>query len=123
MKWHPDKCSGQNRAEARVKFQEIQEAYAVLSNEHKKMLYDNGLFDPEDDDENIEGLSSFINEMSDMMTGVQASEDSSRNGSSFEELQQLFVSMFSAELANFNDPNPPSANAINLNMNESWGGG
>lgn len=44
-------------------------------------------------------------------------------GSSFEELQQLFVNMFSADLAAFSNPCLPSASAINFDRKRAWGGG
>ncbi|CAN0285382.1 unnamed protein product [Ectocarpus sp. 6 AP-2014] len=37
--WHPDKNVG-NEAEAQVRFQELQHAYAVLSNAHERKWYD-----------------------------------------------------------------------------------
>ncbi|XP_031124457.1 dnaJ homolog subfamily B member 1-like [Ipomoea triloba] len=53
MKWHPDKNS-QNKKEAEAKFKQISEAYDVLSNSHKRQIYDlygeevlkSGQFDP-----------------------------------------------------------------------------
>ncbi|KAI5054508.1 hypothetical protein GOP47_0030603, partial [Adiantum capillus-veneris] len=118
MKWHPDKCNAKDRAKGNLKFQEIQEAYTVLSDERKKMLYDSGLYYPDDDEEDIEGLSSFLNEMTGMMANVQDSEKMN----SLEDLQQLFVSMFSADLAAFSDPRPPpSASSVNFEKKRGWG--
>lgn len=39
MKWHPDK-NGENKKEAEAKFKQISEAYDVLSNAHKRQIYD-----------------------------------------------------------------------------------
>merc|ERR1740117_2023936 len=40
LKWHPDKNKGNE--EAKAKFNEITEAYEILSNEEKRQLYDMG---------------------------------------------------------------------------------
>uniref|UniRef100_A0A2P2KWI9 J domain-containing protein n=1 Tax=Rhizophora mucronata TaxID=61149 RepID=A0A2P2KWI9_RHIMU len=54
MKWHPDKWT-RNPAvagEANRRFQQIQEAYSVLSNQSKRSMYDAGIYDPlEEEDE------------------------------------------------------------------------
>eukprot|EP00250_Pteridium_aquilinum_P016065 c22927_g1_i1 orf=112-276(+) len=54
--------------------------------------------------------------MSDMM----ASEESSGKGNSLEELHEMFVSLFSADLATLNNPKPPAATS---NLNKAQGGG
>ncbi|CAM8897263.1 unnamed protein product [Rhodiola kirilowii] len=89
MKWHPDKWTrNPSRAdEANRRFQEIQEAYSVLSDQGKKSLYDAGLYDPLEDDEN-EGFSEFMDEMIDMMGKVK------NEGESFEDLQKMFNDIF-----------------------------
>jgi len=40
MKFHPDRVAASEKKEAEEKFKEISEAYAVLSDEKKKVLYD-----------------------------------------------------------------------------------
>ncbi|KAG4937926.1 hypothetical protein JHK82_045735 [Glycine max] len=76
-KWHPDRCSATGNSElveeAKKKFQEIREAYSVLSDANKRLMYDVGVYDS-DDDENENGEESF------------------------EELQQLFEDMFEADI-------------------------
>uniref|UniRef100_A0A7N0VHF9 J domain-containing protein n=1 Tax=Kalanchoe fedtschenkoi TaxID=63787 RepID=A0A7N0VHF9_KALFE len=90
QKWHPDKWT-RNPAhadEANRRFQEIQEAYSVLSDRGKKSLYDAGLYDPLEDDE---GFSEFMDEMIDMMGKVQ------NEGESFEDLEKMFKDIFSGD--------------------------
>ncbi|XP_066383458.1 uncharacterized protein [Miscanthus floridulus] len=92
-KWHPDKCSSSSSVkhmeEAKEKFQEIQGAYSVLSDANKRLLYDVGVYDDEDDEASIQGMGDFIGEMAQMMSQRQES---------FEELQQLFVDMFQSDI-------------------------
>jgi DnaJ-class molecular chaperone len=40
LKWHPDRCPPDKKDEAQKKFQEIGEAFDVLSDEQKKQIYD-----------------------------------------------------------------------------------
>ncbi|EFJ36336.1 hypothetical protein SELMODRAFT_79323 [Selaginella moellendorffii] len=49
MKWHPDKQHSLED-QAKAKFQGIQEAYSVLSDDKKRVLYDSGLYDEGDDE-------------------------------------------------------------------------
>nr|GEX79583.1 RNA-directed DNA polymerase, eukaryota [Tanacetum cinerariifolium] len=69
LRWHPDRCSAfgssKHVEEANKKFQAINEAYSALSNENKRLLYDVGVYDC-DDDEN--GMSDFLSEMAEMMS-------------------------------------------------------
>uniref|UniRef100_A0A2P2KWJ1 J domain-containing protein n=1 Tax=Rhizophora mucronata TaxID=61149 RepID=A0A2P2KWJ1_RHIMU len=71
MKWHPDKWT-RNPAvagEANRRFQQIQEAYSVLSNQSKRSMYDAGIYDPlEEEDEDFCG---FMQEMISMMDNVK----------------------------------------------------
>ncbi|EHA8589593.1 dnaJ-like subfamily B member 3 [Cocos nucifera] len=108
MRWHPDKCSASGSSkrveEAKEKFQEIQEAYSVLSDSNKRFLYDVGVYDS-DDDHN--GMEEFLGEMAQMMSQTKPNE---KGNESFEELQQLFVEMFQDDLnAGFGGPMPSQA--------------
>ncbi|KQK22059.1 uncharacterized protein LOC100841769 [Brachypodium distachyon] len=71
MKWHPDRWASDPAAtgEAKRQFQRIQEAYSVLSDKGKKAMYDAGLFDPLDDDD--QDFSEFMQEMLAMMDSVK----------------------------------------------------
>ncbi|KAI7752278.1 hypothetical protein M8C21_012791, partial [Ambrosia artemisiifolia] len=78
LRWHPDRCSAFGNSnhveEAKIKFQAIQEAYSVLSNANKRFMYDVGVYES-DDDENENG-----------------------GGESFEELKDLFEEMFQSDI-------------------------
>ncbi|TVU28890.1 hypothetical protein EJB05_20427 [Eragrostis curvula] len=97
MRWHPDKCSSsgsvKHMEEAKEKFQEIQSAYSVLSDANKRFLYDVGVYNDEDDEDNLKGMGDFIGEMAQMMSQARPTRQES-----FEELQQLFVDMFQSDL-------------------------
>lgn len=71
MKWHPDRWASDPGAagEAKRRFQRIQEAYSVLSDKGKKAMYDAGLFDPLDADD--QDFSDFMQEMLVMMDNVK----------------------------------------------------
>ncbi|KAK6914641.1 DnaJ domain [Dillenia turbinata] len=96
LRWHPDRCSAPGNSkfveEAKTKFQAIQQAYAVLSDENKRFMYDVGVYDS-DDDEN--GMGDFLNEMAAMMTQTKPGENGEE---SFEELQELFKEMFHRDI-------------------------
>ncbi|CAN6202217.1 unnamed protein product, partial [Urochloa humidicola] len=95
MIWHPDRCSASGSSarveEAKERFQEIQGAYSVLSDSNKRLLYDVGVYDSEDDEADLSGMGDFLGEMADMMSQATPTE-------TFEELQQLFVDMFQDDL-------------------------
>ncbi|KAK1603820.1 hypothetical protein QYE76_027493 [Lolium multiflorum] len=103
MTWHPDRCSASGSSasveEAKERFQEIQGAYSVLSDSGKRLLYDVSVCDSDgnDDDydnhdeQDVSGMDDFFGEMAEMMSQTTPTE-------SFEELQQLFVDMFQADL-------------------------
>ncbi|KAL5828044.1 hypothetical protein ACOSQ3_019872 [Xanthoceras sorbifolium] len=89
MQWHPDRWTKTPSllGEAKRKFQQIQEAYSVLSDQRKRTLYDSGLYDPEDEED--EGLSDFVQEMLSLMADARR-EDKTY---SMEELQSMFMEM------------------------------
>lgn len=88
-KWHPDKWSKDRSLaeQAKLRFQEIQEAYSVLSDNTKRAMYDVGIYDSEDD---VDGFSDFLDEMATMMANVKEQGNAQ---DSLEELQQTFVKM------------------------------
>ncbi|XP_044494501.1 chaperone protein DnaJ-like isoform X2 [Mangifera indica] len=88
LKWHPDRWMKDPlvAGEAKCRFQQIQEAYAVLSDEGKRRIYDAGLLSLVADDED-EGFCDFIQEMALMMESVNP------QGCSLEDLQGLLMEM------------------------------
>ncbi|CAM0872816.1 unnamed protein product [Alopecurus aequalis] len=84
MKWHPDRWASDPGAtgEAKQRFQRIQEAYSVLSDKGKRTMYDAGLFDPLDDDD--QDFSDFMQEMLVMMDSVK-----NEKPDSLEDLQKM----------------------------------
>ncbi|XP_039017971.1 dnaJ homolog subfamily C member 7 homolog isoform X2 [Hibiscus syriacus] len=86
MQWHPDKWTStpSRLSEAKRKFQQIQEAYSVLSDQRKRTLYDAGLYDPDD-----EGLSDFMAEMLSLMAQTREEE----KACSLDELQKMLWDM------------------------------
>nr|XP_011467461.1 PREDICTED: dnaJ homolog subfamily B member 6 isoform X1 [Fragaria vesca subsp. vesca] len=103
--WHPDRCSASGNSkfveEAKKKFQDIQQAYSVLSDANKRFLYDVGAYES-DDDEN--GMGDFLNEMAVMMSQTKPNEN---GGESFEQLQELFEEMFQGDIEGFSSCSQP----------------
>ncbi|KAJ0961140.1 hypothetical protein J5N97_000890 [Dioscorea zingiberensis] len=86
LKWHPDRFARNpsGAVEAKRRFQRIQEAYSVLSDEGKRSLYDAGVFDPFEDDD--QDFCDFMQEMISMMNSVK-----SEKPDSLEDLQRMFA--------------------------------
>ncbi|EFH65071.1 DNAJ heat shock N-terminal domain-containing protein [Arabidopsis lyrata subsp. lyrata] len=68
MRWHPDRWTKDpfRSGEAKGRFQQIQEAYSVLSDERKRSLYDVGLYDSGEDEEkqySLEELQTMVDDM------------------------------------------------------------
>ncbi|KAK1390056.1 hypothetical protein POM88_018234 [Heracleum sosnowskyi] len=89
MQWHPDKWtkSPELCGVAKRKFQQIQEAYSVLSDSKKRKMYDLGLYDP--DEEEDEGFADFVEEMASLIDKTRREE----RQYSMEELQSMFWDM------------------------------
>ncbi|EOA35831.1 hypothetical protein CARUB_v10021072mg [Capsella rubella] len=87
MKWHPDRYVRNPgvAGEAKRRFQQIQEAYSVLNDESKRSMYDAGLYDPREDDD--DDFCDFMQEMISMMNNVK------HEGESLEDLQRMFTDM------------------------------
>ncbi|XP_072982806.1 uncharacterized protein [Typha latifolia] len=86
LKWHPDRWANDPTAvgEAKKRFQRIQEAYSVLSDKGKRAMYDAGLFDPLDDDD--QDFTDFMEEMLAMMDSVK-----SEKPDTLEDLQKMLA--------------------------------
>ncbi|XP_022939379.1 chaperone protein DnaJ-like isoform X1 [Cucurbita moschata] len=97
MRWHPDRWARRRAApallsKAKAKFQQIQQAYSVLSDQRKRALYDAGFYNDEDDDddEHNEAFYEFMQEMVSLMAKAR-SEDC--KCATMEELQTMFMEM------------------------------
>ncbi|WOK92530.1 hypothetical protein Cni_G01221 [Canna indica] len=117
MKWHPDRRGREPWMveEANARFQQIQEAYQVLSDERRRGLYDSGLYDfvDEDDDEEVEGFSDFVQEMVTLMASV----NKENKQYSLEELQQMLNQM-AQDFASVS-PSPPCKSADRGSLSSS----
>uniref|UniRef100_A0A0E0GEC4 J domain-containing protein n=1 Tax=Oryza nivara TaxID=4536 RepID=A0A0E0GEC4_ORYNI len=104
MKWHPDRCVS-DPGEANRRFQRIQEAYSgkahplgrpqfalatFLSDKGKRAMYDAGLFDPLDDDD--QDFSDFMQEMLVMMDNVK-----NEKPDTLEDLQKMLQDIVSGD--------------------------
>nr|GEY37565.1 DnaJ homolog subfamily B member 3 [Tanacetum cinerariifolium] len=70
LEWHPDKWTNKPSSlagEANRRFQKIQEAYSVLSDQSKKSMYDAGGLDLFDDIDDNEGMGDFLHDLMKMM--------------------------------------------------------
>ncbi|GKV18456.1 hypothetical protein SLEP1_g28835 [Rubroshorea leprosula] len=94
MKWHPDRNARNPgvAGEAKRRFQQIQEAYSVLSDVGKRSIYDAGLYDPFEEED--EDFCDFMQEMLSMMNNVK------HEGDSFEDLQRMFAEMVGGDRMN-----------------------
>ncbi|KAM5567057.1 chaperone protein DnaJ [Rosa sericea] len=106
MQYHPDRWtrSPSMLGEAKRRFQEIQEAYSVLSDQRKRTMYDAGLYDP--DDEEDEGLCDFVQELVSLMAESRREQKSY----SMEDLQDMFMEMVRGFEPSFTFCGPSTAN-------------
>ncbi|KAL6964674.1 hypothetical protein U1Q18_035733 [Sarracenia purpurea var. burkii] len=105
MKWHPDRWTAKNPAvagEANQRFQKIQEAYSVLSDEGKRSMYDAGILDLFDEDE---GMDEFMNDLMKMMDSNKVTGEMD----TLEDLQRSFMETFGSDLASFYWSEDPTA--------------
>nr|XP_024925433.2 chaperone protein DnaJ isoform X2 [Ziziphus jujuba var. spinosa] len=102
-KWHPDKWVRNQvvAAEAKWRFQQIQEAYSVLSDQSKRSMYDAGLYNPLEEED--QEFCDFMQEMISMMNNVKD------EGDSFEDLQRMFVEMVGGDGIGLNINEDPTA--------------
>ncbi|KAF3436495.1 hypothetical protein FNV43_RR23587 [Rhamnella rubrinervis] len=93
LKWHPDRWRKDPKvvAEAKKRFQQIQEAYSVLSDKGKRTVYDAGLFGVlgENDDQ---GFCDFMQEMVCLMQRERTQKENS-----LEDLQGLLMDMMTED--------------------------
>ncbi|CAH8337434.1 unnamed protein product [Eruca vesicaria subsp. sativa] len=87
MKWHPDRWTKDplRSGDAKRRFQQIQEAYSVLSDKRKRSLYDVGLYDTQED----EGFFDFAEEMVSLMAQTRRE----KKQYTLEELQSMVHDM------------------------------
>ncbi|TYG63638.1 hypothetical protein ES288_D06G046200v1 [Gossypium darwinii] len=73
FKWHPDRWMKNPNVsgEAKKRFQQIQEAYSVLSDKGKRKIYDAGLLGLLADDDDEVRFLNFMQEMVLMMQNVE----------------------------------------------------
>ncbi|KAI4385899.1 hypothetical protein MLD38_003887 [Melastoma candidum] len=90
MKWHPDRWTRNPSmfGPAKRNFQMIREAYEVLSDERKRMMYDVGLYVPNEEEED-EGFCDFVQEIMSLM----AESRSEKQEYSLEDLQGMLKEM------------------------------
>ncbi|CAA2976398.1 Hypothetical predicted protein [Olea europaea subsp. europaea] len=94
LKWHPDRCSKNSSdvGEYKRRFQRIQEAYSVLSDQGKRSMYDAGFLDLFEEDE---GMGDFLHDLMNIMEENVGAEEET-----LEDLQKTFVDLFGEDLVN-----------------------
>ncbi|XP_008790860.1 chaperone protein DnaJ-like [Phoenix dactylifera] len=92
LQWHPDRWAKDPAAmgEAKRRFQRIQEAYSVLSDKGKRAMYDAGLYDPREEDD--QDFTDFMQEMLAMMDSVKTEKPDS-----LEDLQKMLADIVNGD--------------------------
>ncbi|KAI6671686.1 hypothetical protein NL676_006571 [Syzygium grande] len=121
LRWHPDRCSASGSSktveESKKKFQAIQQAYSVLSDADKRFLYDVGVYNDEDDGDEL-GMGEFLSEMAVMMSQTRSGENGEET---LEELHDLFNEMFQADIEAFaSDTHTLTPNACSTSSSSSY---
>lgn len=103
LKWHPDRWAANPSvaSDAKRRFQQIQEAYSVLSDQGKRSMYDAGFYDPTEEED--QGFCDFMQEMLSMMDKVRGETES------LEDLQKMFVEMVGGDGMCFDFNTDPTA--------------
>ncbi|KAJ4874799.1 Chaperone DnaJ-domain superfamily protein [Raphanus sativus] len=114
MKWHPDRWTKDpfRSGEAKRRFQQIQEAYSVLSDQKKRSLYDVGLYDTQED----EGYYDFVEEMVSLMAQTRREEKQY----SLQELQTMVDDMVYEFQSEPLFQNQPAGMKFDLNQPADW---
>ncbi|GLJ17205.1 hypothetical protein SUGI_0297960 [Cryptomeria japonica] len=89
LKWHPDKwlADPSLSEKAKLRFQQIREAYSVLSDDMKRALYDAGMYESSED---TDAFCDFLDEISTLMNNVKVQRNEEDEA---EELQAMFKKM------------------------------
>ncbi|XP_059648447.1 uncharacterized protein LOC132294559 [Cornus florida] len=103
LKWHPDRWTKKPSVagEANRRFQKIHEAYSVLSDQAKRSIYDAGLLDLLEEDEE---MGDFLHDLVKMMD-----DNVGKQEETLEDLQRSFMEIFGGDLMNHNGNEYPTA--------------
>lgn len=125
MKYHPDR---NNSPDANMKFQELNQAHEILSNENKRKQYDMGILDTHDDvniDDMLSGLfSNFMGNIPNMRTSPEIHVFTSSQPFGFfpqmhtEHNEHAFFDNLCAQMMGI----PPINKTINISMEECYCG-
>ncbi|KAI4369033.1 hypothetical protein MLD38_017526 [Melastoma candidum] len=108
MKWHPERWTSQPSmfGEAKRNLQMVQQAYEVLSDDRKRLMYDAGVNDPNEAEEEEEGFSDFVQEMTSLMAQDRTEK---KQDYSLEDLQGMLMEMAQGfDFPQWSDFEPPT---------------